>query len=69
MRYSSVRLARYFGHKTCKDMKSVRVRIKYDPSCLGRVYVLDETKEEFFAVDAIDADYAYSVSEWSPLCL
>ncbi|WP_210467773.1 Mu transposase C-terminal domain-containing protein [Vibrio crassostreae] len=64
IRYSSVRLARYFGHKTCKDMKSVRVRIKYDPSCLGRVYVLDETKEEFFAVDAIDADYAYSVSEW-----
>lgn len=64
IRYSSVRLARYFGHRTCKDMKSVRVRIKYDPSCLGRVYVLDETKEEFFAVEAIDADYAYSVSEW-----
>ncbi|PSB85364.1 integrase [Photobacterium damselae subsp. damselae] len=64
IRYSSVRLARYFGYRTCKNMKSVRVRIKYDPSCLGRVYVLDETKEEFFAVEAIDADYAYSVSEW-----
>ncbi|WP_114786278.1 Mu transposase C-terminal domain-containing protein [Vibrio tetraodonis] len=64
VRYSSARLARYFGEATCKDMKSVRVRIKYDPSCLGRVYVLDETKEEFFAVEAIDADYAYSVSEW-----
>ncbi|HIF9059465.1 TPA: Mu transposase C-terminal domain-containing protein [Photobacterium damselae] len=64
IRYSSVRLARYFGHRTCKNMKSVRVRIKYDPSCLGRVYVLDEAKEEFFAVEAIDADYAYSVSEW-----
>lgn len=64
VRYSSARLARYFGETTCKDMKSVRVRIKYDPSCLGRVYVLDETKEEFFAVEAIDADYAYSVSEW-----
>lgn len=64
IRYSSARLARYFGEATCKDMKSVRVRIKYDPSCLGRVYVLDETKEEFFAVEAIDADYAYSVSEW-----
>ncbi|CAL6169694.1 Mu transposase C-terminal domain-containing protein [Vibrio alginolyticus] len=64
IRYSSARLARYFGHRTCKDRKSVRVRIKYDPSCLGRVYVLDETNEEFFAVEAIDADYAYSVSEW-----
>lgn len=64
VRYSSARLARYFGEATCKDMKGVRVRIKYDPSCLGRVYVLDETKEEFFAVEAIDADYAYSVSEW-----
>jgi len=64
VRYSSARLARYFGEVTCKGMKSVRVRIKYDPSCLGRVYVLDETKEEFFAVEAIDADYAYSVSEW-----
>ncbi|PQJ42862.1 integrase [Vibrio campbellii] len=64
IRYSSARLAKYFGEATCKDMKSVRVRIKYDPSNLGRVYVLDETKEEFFAVEAIDADYAYSVSEW-----
>lgn len=64
VRYSSDRLAKYFGEATCKDMKGVRVRIKYDPSCLGRVYVLDEKKEEFFAVEAIDADYAYSVSEW-----
>ncbi|WP_318452062.1 Mu transposase C-terminal domain-containing protein [Photobacterium leiognathi] len=64
IRYTSARLARYFGDRTCKNMKSVRVRIKYDPSCLGRVYVLDETKEEFFAVEAIKADYAYSVSEW-----
>ncbi|WP_261883512.1 Mu transposase C-terminal domain-containing protein [Vibrio pelagius] len=64
VRYSSARLARYFGEETCKDMKSVRVRIKYDPSCLGRVYVLDEKQEEFFAVEAVDADYAYSVSEW-----
>ncbi|MCY9844539.1 Mu transposase C-terminal domain-containing protein [Vibrio caribbeanicus] len=64
IRYSSARLARYFGHRTCKGMKSVCVRIKYDPSCLGRVYVLDEIKQEFFAVEAIDADYAYSISEW-----
>ncbi len=64
IRYSSTRLARYFGSHTCANKKSVQVRIKYDPSCLGRVYVLDEDREEFFAVEAVDADYAYSVSEW-----
>jgi putative transposase len=64
IRYSSARLARYFGSQTCSSRKSVKVHIKYDPSCLGRIYVLDEVKEEFFAVEAVDADYAYSVSEW-----
>ncbi|GHW92173.1 transposase [Vibrio cholerae] len=64
IRYSSARLARYFGSQTCSSRKSVKVHIKYDPSCLGRIYVLDEIKEEFFAVEAVDADYAYSVSEW-----
>ncbi|HAS6906907.1 Mu transposase C-terminal domain-containing protein [Vibrio parahaemolyticus] len=64
IRYSSTRLARYFGGHTCSSRKSVKVRIKYDPSCLGRIYVLDEVEEEFFAVEAVDADYAYSVSEW-----
>lgn len=64
IRYSSTRLARYFGSQTCSSRKSVKVRIKYDPSCLGRIYVLDEVEEEFFAVEAVDADYAYSVSEW-----
>ncbi|MHA2940392.1 Mu transposase C-terminal domain-containing protein, partial [Vibrio sp. RC27] len=64
IRYSSARLARYFGSQTGSNLKSVQVRIKYDPSCLGRIYVLDEEREEFFYVEAIDADYAYSVSEW-----
>ncbi|MEX3070455.1 Mu transposase C-terminal domain-containing protein [Vibrio alginolyticus] len=64
IRYSSTRLARYFGNQTCSSRKSIKVHIKYDPSCLGRIYVLDEVKEEFFAVEAVDADYAYSVSEW-----
>ena len=64
IRYSSRRLAMYFGSKTTSNRNSVKVRIKYDPSCLGRVYILDEDKEEFFAVEALDADYAYSVSEW-----
>ncbi len=64
IRYSSTRLARYFGSQTSAGLNSVKVRIKYDPSCLGRIYVLDEKQEEFFAVEAVDADYAYSVSEW-----
>ncbi|WP_282066403.1 Mu transposase C-terminal domain-containing protein [Vibrio rotiferianus] len=64
IRYSSARLARYFGSQTSAGLKSVKVRIKYDPSCMGRIYVLDEKQEEFFAVEALDADYAYSVSEW-----
>lgn len=64
IRYSSSRLAHYFGKLTCSNLKSVKVRIKYDPSCLGRIYVLDEQEEEFFAVEAVDTDYAYSVSEW-----
>ncbi|NOI36097.1 transposase [Vibrio cyclitrophicus] len=63
IRYSSKRLARYWGQHTIEN-KSFQVRIKYAPSCLGRVYVLDEDNEEFFAVEAVDADYAYSVSEW-----
>ena len=63
IRYSSKRLARYWGSHTT-DSKSVRVRIKYNPSCLGKIYVLDEDKNEFFSVEAISADYAYSVSMW-----
>jgi len=63
IRYSSKKLAQYWGRKT-KDNKSIRVRIKYDPSCLGKIYVLDEENEEFFSVEAVDPDYAYSVSEW-----
>ncbi|HHF0484567.1 TPA: hypothetical protein ACPHR2_004564 [Vibrio antiquarius] len=31
---------------------------------MGKIYVLDEENEEYFTVEAVDPDYAYSVSEW-----
>jgi putative transposase len=63
LRYSSTSLAQYFGKHTY-DGKSIKVKIKYDPTCMGKIYVLDEDKHEFFAVESVDPDYAYSVSEW-----
>lgn len=63
LHYSSVSLAQYFGKHTY-DGKSIKVKIKYDPTCMGKIYVLDEDKHEFFAVESVNPDYAYSVSEW-----
>ncbi|HHC6609861.1 Mu transposase C-terminal domain-containing protein [Vibrio alginolyticus] len=63
LRYTSSYLAQYFGKHTY-DGKSIKVKIKYNPICMGKIYVLDEDKHEFFAVESVDPDYAYSVSEW-----
>ncbi|ANQ28601.1 integrase [Vibrio natriegens] len=63
LRYSSKSLALYFGKHSYKQ-KSIKVKIKYDPICMGKIYVLDEDKHEFFAVESVNPDYAYSVSEW-----
>ncbi|MBV7297704.1 Mu transposase C-terminal domain-containing protein [Enterovibrio paralichthyis] len=63
LRYSSRTLALYFGKHSFKG-KSIKVRIKYDPTNMGKIYVLDMDKNEFFAVESVNPDYAYSVSEW-----
>lgn len=63
IRYSSKQLSMYFG-QTSKDNKSFVVNIKYNPSCLSKIYVLDERNNTFFSVPAVDLEYASSVSMW-----
>ncbi|MGF1761660.1 transposase family protein [Photobacterium sagamiensis] len=57
--YSSERLAEYRGQKG--DHK---VTFKYNPENMGFIWVLDEDKEEYFKVPAIDYEYASIVSYW-----
>jgi putative transposase len=57
--YSSDRLAEYRG-KHGNHM----VTFKYNPECMGVIWVLDEDVDEYFTVPAIDYDYASGVSLW-----
>lgn len=57
--YSSERLAKYRG---CKGNHIVTY--KYNPECMGTIWVLDEDADEYFTVPAIDYEYASGVSLW-----
>ena len=63
IRYSSKQLSLYFG-QISKANESFMVNIKYNPSCLSKIYVLDESNNTFFSVPAVDLEYASSVSMW-----
>ncbi len=57
--YSSDRLAEYRGVKG-----NHLITYKYNPENMGFIWVLDEDKEEYFKVPAIDYEYASTVSFW-----
>ncbi|MFB9136536.1 transposase family protein [Vibrio olivae] len=57
--YSSDRLAEYRGSKG-----NHVVTFKYNPECMGHIWVLDEDANEYFTVPAIDYEYASGVSLW-----
>ncbi|ELB2199314.1 DDE-type integrase/transposase/recombinase [Vibrio parahaemolyticus] len=57
--YSTDRLAEYRG-KYGNHM----VTFKYNPECMGAIWVLDEDANEYFTVPAIDYEYASGVSLW-----
>lgn len=57
--YSCERLSEYRGIKG--DHK---VKLKYNLENMGFIWVLDEDKEEYFTVPAIDFEYASLVSFW-----
>ncbi|EJC6765623.1 transposase family protein [Vibrio parahaemolyticus] len=57
--YSSDRLAEYRG-----THGNHMVTFKYNPECMGVIWVLDEDVDEYFTVPAIDYDYASGVSLW-----
>ncbi|MFA0415424.1 DDE-type integrase/transposase/recombinase [Vibrio renipiscarius] len=57
--YSSERLSEYRGIKG--DHK---VKFKYNIENMGLIWVLDEDNEEYFAVPAIDFEYASTISFW-----
>ncbi|MGR6778351.1 Mu transposase C-terminal domain-containing protein [Moritella viscosa] len=63
IRYSSKQLSLYFG-QISKANESFMVNIKYNPSCLSKIYVLDERNNTFFSVPSVDLEYASSVSMW-----
>lgn len=57
--YTSDRLAEYRGKKG-----NHTVTYKYNPECMGAIWVLDEDTNEYFTVPAINYEYASSVSLW-----
>ena len=57
--YSSERLAEYRGSKG-----NHVVTFKYNPECMGHIWVLDEDANEYFTVPAIDYEYASTISLW-----
>ncbi|MPW29670.1 DDE-type integrase/transposase/recombinase [Agarivorans sp. B2Z047] len=57
--FSSERLAEYRGRKG-----NHKVTFKYNPECMGVIWVLDEDQNEYFTVSAIDYEYASKVSLW-----
>ncbi|CAI2330310.1 TPA: DDE-type integrase/transposase/recombinase [Vibrio parahaemolyticus] len=57
--YSSERLAEYRG---CKG--NHMVTFKYNPECMGAIWVLDEDTNEYITVPAINYEYASGVSLW-----
>ncbi|PSV55920.1 Mu transposase C-terminal domain-containing protein [Photobacterium sp. GB-3] len=59
LEYSSERLAEYRGRRG-----NHKVQFKYNPECMATIWVLDQDKNEYFTVPAIDYKYASGVSLW-----
>lgn len=59
LRYNSSDLASLRTH-----LKGEKVKIKYDPADLGRLYVYDLQSQAYVTVECLDQDYALGLSLW-----